>query len=328
MRRHLAPVLIGLGVFLVVAALLLRFYAYPKLAVAPIDQDSVTELTAENAVLFDSDPAVLDTFQTDLTVLSRTVGDVEASEQAPDGVRCWVNTTSIRSDDDVVRSRSVERAGFDAVTGARAEGCEEWESTEEGVETPVTREGQIYKFPFDTEKQDYLFWDGDIRAATPAVFQDEEQLEGLTVYTFVQDIPETVVATREVPASILKPTPDVDGAVVADVVYENTRTFYVEPVTGAVINRIDDQVTRLVYDSSSVTVTDATLRYTDEQVEQGVSEFSTKATLLSGIKGTWSLIMGLLGLLALGVGARMRFGFIRSGRFQHQAGRESELTNA
>ncbi len=330
MRRLIAPSLIGLGVFLVVAALLLRFFAYPTLAVAPVDQDSVTELTAQDATLFDSDPAVLENFTTDLTVLSKTVGDVEATQAAPDGVRCWVNTTSIRSDDGVVRSRSVESAGFDAVSGARAEGCEEWESTEEGVETPVTREGQIYKFPFDTQQEDYLFWDGDLKAATPAVYQDQGTVEGLKVYQFVQEIPETVVATREVPASILQPTPDAEGGVVADVVYSNTRTFYVEPVTGAVINRIDDQKTELVYGSSSLVVTEAELQYSEDQVTANVDEYTTKATLLAGIKGAWSLIAGLLGLLALGVGIAMGLGLLRlpGRRDEAPVHQERQLTDA
>ncbi len=60
MRRLLGPILIGLGMFLVAAAALIRFYAYPTLAVAPIDQNSVTLLSAEDATIFDSNPEVLD----------------------------------------------------------------------------------------------------------------------------------------------------------------------------------------------------------------------------------------------------------------------------
>lgn len=46
MRRIVVPVLVGVGCFLIVAALMVRFYAYPKLAVAPVNQNSVTKLQA------------------------------------------------------------------------------------------------------------------------------------------------------------------------------------------------------------------------------------------------------------------------------------------
>ena len=47
MRRLLGPILVGIGAFLVVTGLLARFYAYPALAVAPMDQNSVTSLEAD-----------------------------------------------------------------------------------------------------------------------------------------------------------------------------------------------------------------------------------------------------------------------------------------
>ena len=72
MRRIAGPLLFGLGAFLLVAGLLLRFYAYPKLATAPIDQNSVTRLEATGATLFDS--STLKEIQTDLSIQSRTVG--------------------------------------------------------------------------------------------------------------------------------------------------------------------------------------------------------------------------------------------------------------
>ena len=54
MRRILGPLLVGVGCFLIVAALLVRFYAYPKLAVAPVNQNSVTKLQAEGATFFNT----------------------------------------------------------------------------------------------------------------------------------------------------------------------------------------------------------------------------------------------------------------------------------
>ena len=75
MRRLLGPILVGIGAFLVVTGVLARFYAYPALAVAPMDQNSVTELEAKGATILDL--STLKEVTTDMAVVNRTVGDVE-----------------------------------------------------------------------------------------------------------------------------------------------------------------------------------------------------------------------------------------------------------
>ena len=296
MRRLLGPILIGLGVFLVAAAALIRFYAYPTLAVAPIDQNSVTELSAEDAVIFDSNPEVLDNVTVDLAIRSRTVGDVEGSNKAPDGVLCWVNTTVVTSSDGAQRSASVERMGHDEVTGEFADGCDSFTESTEGERVPVEADGLIYKFPFNTEKKDYDFWDGDVGEALPAEYDGTDTIEGMSVYRFVQTIPETNVGTLEVPGSLLGSD---EPSVEADQLYENTRTFYVEPATGAVVNRIDDQLSQLSYEGQTVTLNDSTVHYTDEQVSELVDEVSLKAMLLNGARLLYPLLLVGLGLLCI-----------------------------
>jgi hypothetical protein len=296
MRRLLGPILIGLGVFLVAAAGLIRFYAYPTLAVAPIDQNSVTELSAQDATIFDSNPKVLKDITTDLSIRSRTVGDVEGSNKAPDGVLCWVNTTVVTSSDGIQRSASVERMGHDEVTGEARDGCGSFTESEEGVREPVKPEGLIYKFPFNTKKKAYDFWDGDLGKAVPAEYDGEDTVDGMSVYRFVQTIPDTTIGTLEVPGSLLGSD---DASVEADQHYQNTRTFYVEPATGAVVNRIDDQLSQLSYEGQTLTLNDSTVHYTDAQVSDLVDEIKLKAFLLKEARVVFPLLALGLGLLAI-----------------------------
>ncbi|GAB2878827.1 PorA family protein [Nocardioides pacificus] len=299
MRRKIGPILVGLGVFLLVAAALMRFYAYPALAVAPDDQNSVTKLAAEGATVFDSDPEVLETFTTDLTAVSRTVSDVEATKDAPDGVLIYTGTTSVTDADGVVRTRSAERIAFDEVSGAGVDCCDTFEETEEGKAEVVTRKGQILKFPFNTQKEDYDFWDGDLKDSAPAKYEGEEEVKGLDTYKFVQTIPETEVGTRWVPGSILGSE---ESTVEANVLYRNTRTMWVDPVTGAIIDRTEDQHSQLEYEGELLTTTEAVLEYTDEQVQENVDEYSGKAFLLSGMRGTFPIVALLLGLILIVAG--------------------------
>lgn len=301
MRRFLSVALIALGGFLVVSALLMRFYAYPNLAVAPIDQNSVTNLSASDATILDV--STLKPITTDLAVESRTVSDVEASEEATEEageeVRVWVNTTSIQSADGEVRSRSTDRAAFDASSGLAVDCADCFRETTQGERQEVDFEGLIYKFPFDAQKTDYPFWDGSIQDTATATYAGTDSIEGLDVQVYEMEVPETVIGTREVPGSLFGVD---EPAVEADVNYQISRTFYVEPATGAVIDRVDDTRNWLTYEGSEVTATEAQLSYTDEQVQENVDELGTQAKLLSGLKLLFPLIAGLLGVVLLAVG--------------------------
>lgn len=301
MRRFLSVGLIALGAFLIVAALLMRFYAYPQLAVAPIDQNSVTNLSASDATLLDV--GSLEEITTDLEIESRTVSDQEASEaaseEAGEEIRVWVNTSSIRSEDGQVRSRSTERAAFDAVTGMAVPCDDCFRETTQGEREEIEFEGLIYKFPFDTQKEDYPFWDSSLRDTATATYTGTDTVEGLDVYVFQMVVPATVIGTREVPGSLFD---DDSPAVDADINYEITRTFYVEPNTGAVVDRADDTRNWLSYDGAEVTATEAVISYTDDQVSETAGDVETQAMLLGGMRGLYPLLAGLVGLVLLALG--------------------------
>lgn len=306
MRRYSSVIMIGLGSFLMVAALLVRFYAYPHLAVAPIEQDSITRLSATDATLLDT--STLAPITTDLDVAVRTVGDVKATEAAADDVRVWYSTTSVRSDDGQVRSRSVDRAAFGAVSGAAVNCCREWRSTTAGELTPVQRKGQVFKFPFHTLKQDYPNWDSTVGKEFNAKYVGTDSIQGMGIYKFVMTIPDTLIDSRELPASIF----GIDQAepVNASVFYRNTKTFYVEPETGAIIDRTEDQKQWLVAEGTEVVANQALLSFTDAQVTKMVSDVESDASMLGNLRTLYPLLIGLLGLglFAAGVLLRVRRG--------------------
>jgi Porin PorA len=299
MRRFLGPILFGLGAFLLVAGLLLKFYAYPRVAVAPIDQNSVTKLQATGAEVFDT--TTLKPITTDLSIQSRTVGDVKASEKEGNNVRVWVGTTSIRSDDGVVRSRSTERSPFDATTAEAVNCCGAFDESTEGERTPVKRTGLVWKWPFDTQKKDYKVWDGTLGEAVTAKYVKESSVKGLKTYEFKLTVPRTKVGTTKVPASV------VGGAgtanVEADNMYSTTNTYQIEPYTGAIVTQSLASVNTLAVDGEDkVTTTKADIQYTPATVASNVSDFKSKASLVKLVRTTGPIIAGILGLVLLVVG--------------------------
>jgi hypothetical protein len=298
MRRFGGPILVGVGSFLLVVGLMARFYAYPALAIAPIDQNSVTLLEAPGATILDT--ATLREVTTDLSVANSTKGDVVASEDAGDNIRVWTSTTSFQDGIGNVRSRSAERYAFDGKTGEAVNCCNSFIETTEDNRQPVKRQGLISKYPFGTEKQDYEFWDSTLGQAVTTRFVEESEIDGLTVYQFRYEVPTTVVGSREVPGSLLGLT---EPAVQADVQYSTITQHWVEPVTGAIIDRVSETANTLGYEGETLlTTSGGTFSYTDAQVAANVEDFSGKASALGAVQTLVPLLGVILGLLLIGAG--------------------------
>lgn len=296
MRRVLGLVLLGLGAFLLIAAVMVRFYAYPNLAVAPIDQNSVTELESEGATIFDT--GTLEEVTTDLDVSSRTVGDVEGTEDAGDDIRVWVSMTTFRTSDGTIVSQSTERSPFDATSGEAVNCCGAFDEVAQGDRVEVKREGLIFKFPFNTQKQTYQWWDGTLNDTVEATYQGEDEIEGLTVYVFKTEVPRTQVGTRDLPASLLGE--DGDGEIAAETMYQDTKTMYVEPETGAVLNRTEDVLNSYAVDGEDrITATEATISYTADQVVRNADDQRSNANSLGLLRGPLPIGLGVAGLLGL-----------------------------
>ena len=95
----------------------------------------------------------------------------------------------------------------------------------------MTFAGQTYKFPFRAERRDHTFFDRDLRKGLPIAFDGTEQINGTEAYRYVQQIPETDLVT---PAASLTALAGAlaPGATTGKVTYSNTRTIWIEPVSG------------------------------------------------------------------------------------------------
>src|SRR5829696_4437985 len=304
----------GLGVFVLGVALLARFYAYDRLAVVPLDQETVSVSEGPGATIFDI--ATQQEITVDLVSTRNVVGDVEASEEASDelgrDVAVW--ETLVYTDepgaeisaDDPPRSGSHDRVAFDRHTGETIKCCDTFTSTsadDRGVEIKDTIgfEGLYFKFPFQTEKKTYQFWDGTLGEAPDIEYKDTETIEGLEVYRFEQQISPSNVGSVTAPASFFGI--DEEGDVTLDRIYSNTRTLWIEPETGVIIRGQEDQLTMAEYQGDEVaTLTDVTIGYNPDTVSKNVDTYSSLSTQLKVIRIWAPLIGGILGLLLLAVG--------------------------
>ncbi len=346
MRRTVGLALVVIGALLLVLSPLLRWYAYPRLAVV---SDTVAEgetlvvpdwctADGQEETLEAGDPNVACTMSAgeDVTVL-----DITAVAQGKDDVTRTVDIMSVRrvvpdvgvgTDDTAVWETGVNtmdagatdpdkstlsaytaRVAFDRNLGSAVPGFSQYYWPSDDPDDKVERDhtGQYFKMPFDTQQQDYDWWDPTIGETRPMVFDAEDDLEGLAVYRFVQEIEPTVVAELDVPGSLF----DVDEPTVeADRVYKNTRTVWIEPTTGVVIKGQEDQDAYLEYNGRrGPTVTAGTIAYTDEQVEANVEKYESSARLLGLVHTSvpiWAAVLGVV-LIAAGVSMAARAGRYR-----------------
>lgn len=96
----------------------------------------------------------------------------------------------------------------------------------------VPMEGSWWKFPADAEKTTYDVFDDTLRRAAPAVFEEEVERNGHTLYRYHQEIPATNVAKLH-PGTFT--TAKIDDATTY-LYHSATRDFYVDPHSGLVVD--------------------------------------------------------------------------------------------
>ena len=346
MGNRSRALVIALGIFFVGVAALAKFYAYPTLAVAPSDQVAHTVSVGKDATIF-SVADLAEKKNVDLYSRRTVRGDVVAAEKISKALdrKVVVFDTAVVTDTEkdyqfpesasetekAPLSFVQERVVLDATTGesvrwnpdASKDNSGEYITTTLKKEDRLTpqqdspffkgHEGLVLKFPFGTEKKRYQFWDTTTRKAYPIDFKEETKLNGLTVYRFEQDVPKQdlpLATPLKVPGKLVG-EPGMDSVEVQRS-YQNTRTLWIEPVTGAIIKGREQQLASLSYNGEAkVTATQVQIEYDADTVkknvegakENGVDEggYKTKAAQLHAI-GFWvPLVSLIIGLLLLGV---------------------------
>ncbi len=316
MRRGIGVILVLLGSLLIGIGLLAKPYLYHRLAIAPLDQRSTSvSQGTDMAVLYphvvDGAP-VIDKLSGVKVVSTREVigipGIVEKAGVA-DTDAFWQTTVQSQAEvggQMVDLSFSDTGVSLDRRSGKATNCCGDYTSTgdlaDPTSQKSIKHDGLVFKFPFSTEKTTYPWWDADLERAVPIEFQREDDINGTKVYVFKQTIAPEAISTIEAPKSLFEA--GAEGNVTATEMYSNTRTLWVEPVTGVVINGNEEVNT--VYEADGfdpIAKTVGTIGFDETTVNKNAADWGSKAGLLSMIN-TYLLPLGLLfGLLLIGLGA-------------------------
>lgn len=291
MRRVWGSVLLGLGVFLVVAAGMLRFYVVDELLITPKDQYAQTVAPGTGTYF---DPGTLQEKTADLIAVRTVKGDVQGSN---DKTGVWDVSVVINTGDGAFVRAYLDRVAFDRRTGQSVQCCGQAVDS-----APVQHDGVSYKFPFNSGKQTYQFWDANAAAGFPARYVSEEQIQGLTTYKYIQEVPARQIRTQEVPGNVVgEPT----ATFLAPVWYQNVRTVWVEPTTGIIIKGSEQTKTTLrdAAGQDRVVVLEATFTF-NEPTQRSQADLANDS--LDNIRLVKWIIPGaalVVGLLCIAFGA-------------------------
>ena len=291
MRKVIAAVLVGLGSFLLVAALTVVLWGGDAVKKTPLDTDSVTNLSGTADKL---NPATGEVESLQVKAASVTKADTEVSD---DDVIVFVNTTCLVIDEGDV-PQCVDESD-DRLVSASSDVFATDRRTAEAVNDPQyvppsadEKSGLINKWPFDAEKKDYAYWDGMLGEAVDAANDGTETIDGLETYKYH-------VLIEDAAAEVVE---GVDG------VYSQDKFIWIDPTTGSIVNQTQHEV-RELEDGSPLL--DMQLAFTDEQVEANVADAKDNGQSLDLLTTTLPLIGFIGGAIALLAGI---FLFLRERR--------------
>jgi hypothetical protein len=284
MRRLASALLVAVGIFGIGVAILFPAYVVPHSKKTPLDLDVLIRSTGSGQLLNAATGKVE-------TVQIRATRTVRTDSNASDGkyttvqeVLCLVSVVGdtpdcLKSDDPRSLSVTTDRVTADRVS-AEAVNLPKYNENVNG-DSAVKHSGMAYKWPIDSKKKTYQFYQPEVKAAYPAVYKGTAEIDGLTTYIY-----ECVITN--VDYKVLDTFP---GKI------DDTRTVWVEPQTGAIIKGSEHIVQRIT--DPAQTALDTTLTFDDTSIKAQADYAKSKISALNVAKIWAPLGAGIIGLLAL-----------------------------
>lgn len=307
-KRVFGSILLGLGVFLLVLAPMLKFYAVPKLALAPMDVDSIS--TGQGVLVKKLNPEKISAFpniyDTNIPVKTTryTVADTAAAEESSEA-NTGVYNTFIRINqvggEQTLLSASTATYAFNRANSEMINCCGANANEQSMDFTGV----MPLKFPFFPEKGTIEVWDDTLGTTIPFEFVEEKDLFGYTVYEYRTVVPPTQLPGSKpfisLPASTLGQPGDGNIDLYAFQAYDNT--LLVQPTTGELLGGVTKQKQTLRTKGSStdlVVVSEAEI--TGDSTEESTKESFATGDTLNTLNSTAPILLLILGVIFIIIG--------------------------
>lgn len=294
MRRVIGYVFLLIGAFALVAAGVAGFWGRDAAATVPLNVNTTTVLegTASGALAKSDDPVPVKYTRTTEAAPNDSTDDVVVFVEAGCIMIQEGDTPACaRAEEDPRVVTTTERAyAMDRKSSEVVEDQAKYVGEDKAV---ANMSGLAGKFPFNTERHDYEYWDDTLGRTVVATYVDDVDVEGVKTYQFEV----SASSDDEILSKGEDGEPNTDDDVRGS--YEATQTIYVEPTTGSYI---DQSATQKMVTSTGLELIDAEMSYTDETVSKNAEDAKANISKLDLI-GTWIPVGGVVaGLIFLLIG--------------------------
>lgn len=285
--------LVAAGAFLLTLAVLLPSYVHDRMALLPAEAEfDITMVDEEAGYLDTSTWSWVESAE--LTRLTR----VDASAHGGDW-SAWEMSVDTSVPDRMIDHWS-RRVIVDRESGRAVNCCGEHVNGDRSVR----QAGLVYSWPPGDVGEEHPFYDAEVRSAPMLEFQEWEEVAGVPVRRYSQWIESTQVpeSARPVPAELFES--GASGTVTATRWLEVSRTFWVEPVSGTVVNAHEtrSELLRPQNDSGEAPLLYAELALAEGQVSAQAEQARVRSVLLRAV-GSWApWSLAPLGALAVLLG--------------------------
>ena len=296
MRRNIGLVLVAVGAFLIVMAVVLPTWIVSQVVKFPLNEYETATLAASNASYFSATSLTEKTGVTmQATYTIKGDGAAGTSSTAVWNQYSYVYDTTNKQ----AVQQMTRRFAFDRKTGQLTMCC----GANVNGDSSVQQRGYVgYVFPFGTKKQTYQIFDITLNKPVPFPYAGTTTVRGIKAYKFTEDVAPVQVATQTIPGSLVGKSA---ASVTLPEYYEIHLVYYVDPDTGALIN-VQEHQTMTLRDPSTgaqaLMLFDAALKVTPAALTTIVGLDSNGRNELTLLKVILPIALGVVGVIALVAG--------------------------
>jgi hypothetical protein len=295
MRRVIGLLGTGLGAFLLVFGLLMRYWVPAQVIKYPLNEYSVTILSGTGITYFS--PSLLREFAGVTATETKTIeGDVASGTSS---TAVWGSFTAIEdTKNHAAIQYASQRSAFNRRTGLLVSCC----AAAVGSDTKVRQQGQGFVFPFGTRHQTYEVFDATLLAPVAFQFAGTGTIDGLSVDKFVEHVTNQRFGQQTLPGSLVGEPQAATVRLPESLTAANTD--WVDPLTGAIVDQILDQTVELQGSTAAqrLVLLGGTLSETAASVRAAVASSQQQHARIRLIQSTIPLAGIVLGLIALAAG--------------------------
>ncbi len=294
MRRS-GLVLAGLGTCLIVFALLQAFWVTGQVVKFPLNQYATVTLTDPDATYFSA---------AKLTEMSGV--NLEATYTIKGNAAAGSSSTAVWNQFIYVYDQSNKQAvqtitrtfAFDRRTAQLVNCC----GANVNGDSSIQQSGYVgYVLPIGTKKQTYDVFDTNLNKPVPFTYAGVGDVDGTQAYKFTVNIAPTQNGTQTVPGSLVNQSA---ASVTLPQFYEVHSTYWIDPVTGALLNVTQNEklTLRNTDGSTALSLLSANLVANQTSIDGLVAIDNNQLTKASLVGTLLPLIAGIVGLLLLIIG--------------------------